>query len=394
MEATPATRPAARQHYWDTMRAALMLLGIPYHSALAFQVGGWIVVTHHHSPVLDYVAEAIHLFRMPAFFAVAGYFAALSLAKYPPGGWFRARLTRLGIPLLASLVTIIPLLNIGCELSNFAPREAMESWRQLSLTSGGYWVRHLWFIIVLLYLCGAAALLAWRRPGLRAATLPGVADRWIARRPIVTLLLVAGAVGLFEAVTIELFYTAHLNTTVPQEILRIDDLLGAIPYFAIGFVLQRAPRTLETMGRRNIAVAALALAALAATLALYGHAWPPLYRFVGAFAAILTTQVILSVARQAFDRPSPVTDRLVRGSFVVYLFHVPVIVWLALLVDHLGMRPSVGFLLVACGTLATTLGIAAIVERSPVLSLLFSGTSAPARTRANRAPEACTVAAE
>jgi glucan biosynthesis protein C len=118
MNAAPAQRTSARQHYWDTLRAALMLLGIPYHAALAFQAGGWIVVTHHHALALDYGAEAIHLFRMPAFFVVAGYFAALSLTKYTPRHWFRARLKRLGIPFLASLATIIPALDIACYLGD------------------------------------------------------------------------------------------------------------------------------------------------------------------------------------------------------------------------------------------------------------------------------------
>ena len=384
MDAGSTRRPSARQHYWDTLRAGLMLLGIPYHSALAFQAGGWIVATHRHSLVLDYVAEAIHLFRMPAFFLVAGYFAALSLTKYPPAGWFRARLARLGIPFLASLVTIIPVLNIGCELSNFAPAEALDSFRHLSLTSGGYWVRHLWFIIVLLYLCGATALAAQIWPRLRTAILPEQIDRWTARRPLAALLLLGIAVGLFEAVTIELFYGAHLNTTLPQEILRLDDLLGALPWFVLGLALQRGPRALDAMGERRASVAVLAVAATALALVLYGHSWPPLYRFVGAVAAMLATQVILSVARQSFDRASPVTDRLVRGSFVVYLFHVPVIVWLALIVDAIGLSPAIGFVLVACGTLATTLAIAALVERSPVLSLLYSGTRDLARPRARR----------
>jgi len=369
-----------------------MLLGIPYHSALAFQAGGWIVVTHRHSGVLDYVAEAIHLFRMPAFFVVAGYFAALSLIRYPPAAWFRARLTRLGIPFLASLITIIPILNIGCELSNFAPAEAVESWRHLSLTSGGYWVRHLWFIIVLLYLCGATALAAQLWPRLRTATLPARIDRWTARRPLAALLLIGVAVGLFEAVTIELFYAAHLNTTLPQEILRLDDLLGALPWFVLGLALQRGPHALAAIGTRRVRVAVLAVASIALALVLYGHSWPPLYRFVGSIAAVLTTQVIVSVARHGFDRASPVTDRLVRGSFVVYLLHVPVIVWLALLVDRLGVSAEYGFMLVTGGTLVTTLGIAALVERSPTLSLLYSGTRSMARPRMRRQMTA--VAAE
>jgi glucan biosynthesis protein C len=381
MDATTARRPSARQHYWDTLRAALMLFGIPYHSALAFQTGGWIVVTRHHAPALDYVAEAIHLFRMPAFFVVAGYFAALSLTKYPPQSWFRGRLTRLGIPFLASLLTIIPVLDLGCYLGDHTLAGAFVLFGENAVTSGGFWVRHLWFIIVLLYLCGAAALLAMVRPGLRAGAVPARIDRWCAAHPLGLLLALGTAIGLFEAVTIELFYIAHLNTLVPQDILRIDDLLGALPWFVAGFALQRAPATLAALGRGRVVVAVLAAAALVGSLLLYHHSWAPLYRFVGAFAAILATQTILSAARRWFDRPSPAIDRLVRGSFVIYLFHLPVIVWLALVFDRIGTPAIVSVVVVAALTLAITLAIATLVERVPLLSLLYSGTRTAARVR-------------
>lgn len=381
MDVTTAARAPARQHYWDTLRAALMLLGIPYHSALAFQAGGWIVVTRHHAAALDYVAEAIHMFRMPAFFVVAGYFAALSLTRYPPESWFRARLMRLGIPFAASLLTIIPALDIACYLGDHTLAGAFAMFGENAVTSGGFWVRHLWFIIVLLYLCGATALLAAAWPGGRTGMVPARADRRCAAHPLATLLAVAVVIGLFEAVTIELFYIGHLNTLVPQEILRIDDLLGALPWFVAGFVLQRAPATLAAVGRGNVGAALLAAVALAGSLVLYHHSWAPLYRFVGAFTAILIAQVILSIARRRFDRPSPVIDRLVRGSFVIYLFHLPVIVWLVLIVDRLDIPAALGFVLVAGLTLAITLAIAALVERSPLLSLLYSGTRAAARPR-------------
>jgi glucan biosynthesis protein C len=381
MDAATARRPSARQHYWDTLRAALMLLGIPYHSALAFQAGGWIVVTRHHAPVLDYVAEAIHLFRMPAFFVVAGYFAALSLTKYPPRSWYRGRLTRLGIPFVASLLTLIPMLDIACYLGDHGWAGAVVLFRENAVTSGGFWVRHLWFIIVLLYLCGAAALLAMAWPPLRDRTLPVRVDRWAAAHPLMLLLALGTAIGLFEAVAIELFYIGHLDTPLLQDILRIDDLLGALPWFVAGFALQRAPATLAAVGRGHAGVAVLAAAALAGSLLLYHHSWAPLYRFVGAFAAILTTQTILSAARRWFDRPSPAIDRLVRGSFVIYLFHLPVIVWLALVLDRIGAPAILCAIVVAALTLAITLAIAALVERVPLLSLLYSGTRKRARAR-------------
>ena len=73
----------------------------------------------------------------------------------------------------------MPVLNLACELSNLPLAQALASWRHNTLTSGGYWVRHLWFLIVLLYCCSAAAALAWWRPSLRVATLPPRVDGWV-----------------------------------------------------------------------------------------------------------------------------------------------------------------------------------------------------------------------
>ncbi|MDO7841671.1 acyltransferase family protein [Sphingomonas immobilis] len=369
------TATASREHYWDATRALLMLLGIPFHAALAFQTGWWIVATHNHSIVLDYAAEAIHLFRMPAFFLVAGYFAAMLLARRAPGDWLRGRVMRLGVPLVAALLTLIPVLNIACELSNFAPGAALASFWNLSLTSGGYWVRHLWFLIVLLYLSGGAALAVRAVPSLRTLRLPVGADGWVARHPLAALLAVATLAGLFEAGAIETFYTAHLNTTIPQEILRLDDLLGALPWFGIGLVLQRSPQGREAFTRFDWRWTVLAVVAVAGSLMLFKTAPPPVYRFAGSIAALLVTQSIIAGARRAFDRPSAMVDRIVRRSFTIYLVHVPVIAWLALLADHWSLPAGPAFLFVTAAALAISAGLAALVERVALLRLLYGGTA-------------------
>jgi len=65
-----------REHFWDALRAFLMLLGIPYHVALSYQTGQDFIVHSGEGLVgAREFADTVHLFRMPAFFVIAGYFA-------------------------------------------------------------------------------------------------------------------------------------------------------------------------------------------------------------------------------------------------------------------------------------------------------------------------------
>lgn len=374
-------RQQERQHYWDVTRAALMLLGLPYHVAMLYHPGGWIVDVDQPSPVLGGLAAVIHAFRMPAFFVVAGYFAAMLLERRAPGVWLKGRVVRLGIPLVISLFVLVPVLNILAELSARPPGPALHEWTYQTMTSGGYWVRHLWFLIVLLYLSAGAAMLARVLP---AGSPPGEnLDRMLARHMPLALLAAAIVIGLWVAVTIEGFYAAGLNTNLPQQILRIDDLLMSAPYFAAGALLQRHPRLTEACTLPSLPVMLAACLSVAAMVAWGESLWPPAGRFLGAIAAMATTQVIVSLARAFLDRPSPLIRELVAGSFVIYLFHLPILIGLYDLAKLTALPPIAGFPLILAGTMGLSWAVWLGVRRSPALNLLFNGI-VPVRVEAAR----------
>jgi len=371
-----------REHYWDGVRAALMLLGIPYHTALSYRPGrDWIVFSGEGAPVFTYLAEFLHVFRMPAFFVVAGYFAGRLLASRPPLAWLRSRYVRLGVPLLTCLVTLVPLLNLLCEVSNQPLPQALASWRHSTATSGGYWVRHLWFIIVLLYCSTAAACMAWRWPTLRVAQLPARMDTWIARRFPLALAVTAVALGLWEAASIELFYAAGLATNVPQQILRIDEFLAYAPYFALGWLLSRAPRALARFGRLSPGAAVMAATAVTVSLARLDQLSPPVSRFVATIGALAMTQVVIALARRLADQPRPAIQELVSASFVIYLFHLPVIILLVNLFQYVAMPVAAKASLVMALTLVISYAAWLAISRSSWLGFLFNGTPPPARLR-------------
>jgi len=363
-----------REHSWDALRALLMLLGIPYHAALSYRIGQpWIVNSHEGAPGLPMIADAIHLFRMPGFFVIAGYFAALLLARREPGDWLRDRFRRLGVPFVVSLLVLVPVLNIACELSNFALPQAMESWKFNSARSGGYWVRHLWFLIVLLYCSSAAALAVHLWPSLRRASLPSRIDGWVARHFTLSLLLCCAVIGLWQGAAIELFYMAGLATNLPQQILRIDDLISSAPYFLLGCLICRARLTLERIRRFSPAAVLVAAVAAAAWLAFASDLWPPTGRFIATFAAISATQILIATAQRLWNRPIPLVQRFVAASFVIYLFHLPILAILVVVGQPLAIPPLAKAIAVTLLTLGLSYAAWLAISRSRVLSFLFSG---------------------
>lgn len=100
---TESTDDTPRLHYMDNLRALAMLAGVVFHAGLAYSV-----LLHRFLPTAD-VGQSLavdfalwfsHLFRMPLFFVVAGFFSALLVTKQGIGGMLRNRLVRVLLPLI------------------------------------------------------------------------------------------------------------------------------------------------------------------------------------------------------------------------------------------------------------------------------------------------------
>jgi len=90
-----------RYHYMDNLRALAMLAGIFFHGALAYSpmmANVWLSADPATSPLVDVVAWFSHLFRMPLFFLIAGFFACYLVEKRGVTGFLRNRATRILVP--------------------------------------------------------------------------------------------------------------------------------------------------------------------------------------------------------------------------------------------------------------------------------------------------------
>lgn len=99
----------ARRSDLDALRSGAMLLGIALHASLSFFPSFWMVADCRQDPAFGVFFSAIHGFRMPLFFVMSGFFSAMLLRRRGRGALVNHRFRRVLLPLLAGMVTIVPL---------------------------------------------------------------------------------------------------------------------------------------------------------------------------------------------------------------------------------------------------------------------------------------------
>ncbi len=101
-----------RYHYMDNLRALAMLLGVFFHAAIAYSpifTEIWPTSSPSNSMAMDVVAWFSHLFRMPLFFLIAGFFTCYMIEKRGISGLLKNRALRILLP----FVIFLPLVAIS-----------------------------------------------------------------------------------------------------------------------------------------------------------------------------------------------------------------------------------------------------------------------------------------
>ncbi len=95
----PAHSPH-RQHALDNLRALMMWLGIVLHVAANHMTGPMLLPWRDTatSQLADLIVAVIHVFRMPVFLILAGYFVALMVERRGAGPMLRHRMRRIALP--------------------------------------------------------------------------------------------------------------------------------------------------------------------------------------------------------------------------------------------------------------------------------------------------------
>ncbi|AWV22431.1 Glucans biosynthesis protein mdoC [Roseomonas mucosa] len=364
-----------RLYYMDFCRAFLMLLGIPYRAGQVFGPDPWVVNPATTSVLLGHVNDIIHAFRMPAFFLLAGFFSLLVIRKSGLVAWLMARLARLGLPLLVSILLLnIPAMYVASVALHPAEGVAPSFLAQLT-SPGGHWLGHLWFLLDLLLMCGLlAALLPLRR--LAPAPLERMAGRVLSSDLLLVALMVVWRLGL--KTLDERLLGGHLEQAFGGTV-NLRELLLYFPFFLMGTWLLARPEAFDRFTHPGWSTLLLFAAGLGLLL-LQRHVEQGVVTQVSgvllfALMGLTGTRLLLAVARRLVHTGHPAVNELVRSAFTIYLFHYLVVMLVAEGSIRLGLdMPLLGWVIaVAAGLGVSYLIHRFVIGRSRWLLWLFNG---------------------
>lgn len=336
---TDVPNTADRLHGLDALRAVALTLGVVLHASLAyFPSPIWPVPDEATSPATYVIFFAIHLFRMTAFFIVAGLFAQMLLSRRGVWGFAKNRLGRIANPLFGMWWVVFPAviavivwkaaLDNGGSIPTGGPPPPPLSLETLPLL-------HLWFLWVLLIFYAAVLIL---RPLARLIDRQGrIADRlagwmvgpWAPLIPTAPLALALYAfpnwIPFFGIPTPDYGFVPH-----------VPALIGFGLAFAMGWLLARRIDLLPKLARLWPLFLIVAAATGTAAFQLAGGLTPAIevqldlslrltQAWVTALAVYSSSLAFLGLCVTFLNRASPVMRYLSDAAYWTYLIHLPLV---------------------------------------------------------------------
>ena len=353
---TPATQ---RYHGLDGLRGFAMLLGIalhatlPYFSRLAGLEAFW-PADDDQSVLLFLVFDCIHIWRMPVFFLLAGFFAHLVLERRPDSTFAMDRLRRVALPLLifgpVMAVIVPPIWIYGWfgVISLETIRDALME--RPNLESSGDLVAHLWFLYYLLLMY--AALMAFRSLGRiwnarMTARLPLGRYLGNALYTPIPLLLALGAVVLLVL--------RGGDESKPIWPLNVPDVLYGMLFFFYGYGLYARRELIDRLRGADMMAVMWSIAIVvffvhvvligviddmskkggdAETVEFLKLVGAVLY---GALAALFSVGLV-GLFELVLRSSRPWVRWLADSSYWIYIIHLPVVTFLTFYFAHLDRR--------------------------------------------------------
>ncbi|MEO8017660.1 MAG: acyltransferase family protein [Pseudomonadota bacterium] len=339
------TSEPERFHALDVLRASALLLGIVLHSAMSYLPGfrevNWPLADESTSAGLGILFFVIHMFRMSLFFIIAGFFARVLHQRLGTAGLLKNRLRRIGLPLLAFYLLVMPLTIVAFiwgarQLGIHGPPKMPAPIPVVGppVPWGHLWFLYLLLVIYGLLLLGRAIVVRLDANGaLRAAIGRLLA---IAVKARVAPLLLAAPI----AATLFVSPWWHQWMGLPAPILgfvpNFPALLAYGGAFLVGWFFHRQQECLRVLAADWPLYLAVAL--LGTTAALYIVGTTPVFgplslgvvervAYTGAYTIALWcwSFAAIGLVVRYFNAPNASWRYLADASYWMYLIHLPIV---------------------------------------------------------------------
>jgi glucan biosynthesis protein C len=370
-----------RYHALDSLRAAMMFLGIYLHAVVAYSPnGGWPYKQPPLTDVLDWSISIIHVFRMPLFYAMAGFFAALLLKRYGPRGAVANRFGRIVVPFVAGWLLVWPLVMFLTGTAYYGVDRTVRgfaSGRVLNYASP----LHLWFLEYLIVLYLLAALVVVMVPIAMSLRARAAAMRLFG--------FVVGSTWAPLALAVPSF-AAQLLMPNPW----IEDPPGFVPElsivavyaipFSFGWLLFHRVDLLDVLNRRAWLYGGLAVVASVAYrwsyhLPIHPTVVSAVVRAVHSLDMWLLMLGVIGLFLRYLSDLSVLRRYLCDSSYFLYIAHMPAIIAFQLLLMNLAAPPLAKMVLVLAGAVVVLLPVYRYAVRPTIIGAVLNGRRLPVR---------------
>jgi glucan biosynthesis protein C len=368
-----------RYHSLDSLRAAMMFLGIFLHAVVAYSPnGGWPWKQAELTRSLDWSIGVIHVFRMPIFYAMAGFFTALLIARYGMRGAAANRFLRIVVPFVVGWLVVWPLVMLLSGTGRFGFDIALHGF-ETGIVFAYMHPLHLWFLEYLIVLYVLAAIAVGLVPLVlseRARKAVLHAFRRIVLSPWAPLIL---AVPSFAA---QLLMPNPWIEDPPgfMPVFRIV-VVYAIP-FAFGWLLFLNADLLDVIAKRVWLYAPLAALASLAYLLSYGlrldrEVAGTVIRAVHALTMWLLILGVTGVFLRLLSGHSAYRRYLCDSSYFLYIAHMPMILAFQLLLKDVDLLPLTKMAVTLVGTIAVLMPVYRWLVRPSFIGAVLNGRRYP-----------------
>ncbi len=371
LDDTHASDLNMRYHYMDNLRALAMILGVFFHSAMAYMPifqSTYVLADPRSSKVLEFFALLSHLFRMPVFMLVAGFFAHYLYRKYGLKEFIKNRCLRILLPLVIFLPVIIAMVIavIVLAASTMENKPTMLLFLMQGFAPGGegpqaqFSTFHLWFLFNLLLFYILAII--WLR--FSPWSFTEWAKRASASRSHVALLAIA------PLVIASSFYAQTLPPVQPAD--KLYPQWWSFTYFGvfflIGWIYFTKQSLFDGLKAHVLAMLVLGLGLFAIVFTQYPQSLPleslfnpemmraappkqAILALLQAWVSVLFCIALVLAARVFLSTENRFMRYISDASYWMYIIHVPIVMLLTLYLNGVALNAWLKFVIVSLGTL-------------------------------------------
>jgi len=364
----------------DNLRALAMLLGVVFHAALAYSPRlseSWFTSDQQNSIILEFSAYFLHLFRMPLFFFISGFFALMMIEKKSARAYLKNRSKRILLPFVLFLPLIIGsiMFLIGWALDNVdKPPVFLQFLGSPEAKKMAPSTMHLWFLFNL-YLFAIMTVCLHKLKLFSHNVSKQVATKSFYLLLLPLLLLPALISQPSPLPAADKFYPEmwsfgfygvlflaggllYKQQKLLDDLLKYKIVLLAISVISYGYFYNHIPAETDVKIPQGSIVLSLTHSALALTEAII---------------AVYMTLFALMIGKRVLNSQNRLLTFISNSSYWTYLLHIPVLLFIQFQLLNLDINMWIKFILSVTITLFVCFVSYLLLVKKTVVGRLLNG---------------------